>query len=222
MARSVIATDDFEAYSVGSFPSSNWTDLDNSFGQIRVVTGKGVQNAFSDHSTMRRAGGTYSADQYAKIKVKAPTVTQNGRIGATCRNSADTGAGQDCYVIYVFEDDGVFTVAVARINDHTLTTIASTTQTIVDGDTVSLEVTGTGETVTLNGYKNDVLIGALTGLTDTSGSRITAAGLPGVYGFASGATLYGDDWEGGDITVGGGSVVPTLPQRNRRHIGRYM
>jgi hypothetical protein len=209
--RTPVATDDFEAYTVGSFPGSNWTDLDNNNGQIRTVTGKGVNNAFSAWSTMRRSAGTYDTEQYAKGTVQAIVSgspnSQDG-VGVSVRNSADTSAsgGQDAYAIYV-DQNSTQSVKIARLTNNTINVLATQASTSVDsGDTISIEVTGTGATVTLNGYINDVLQASLTNVADTSGDRITAAGRPGIIGHTSG-TSYMDDWEGGDITT---AAAPTL------------
>lgn len=201
MARSVVATDDFEAYTVGSFPTANWSDLDNNNGQIRVVAGKGVNNAFSSNATMRRSAGTYSTEQYAEGTLAAITGTQSGmKVGVTVRNSADVSPGQDCYAIYLDEQDASQALVIARINNDSVTVLATQSSTaIVAGDKISIEATGTGATVTLNGYINTTLQPSLT-VADSSASRITAAGRPGVYGHTSGA-VYITDWGGGDVTA---------------------
>jgi hypothetical protein len=206
MPRTSVATDDFEAAGnvVDSFPGTgDWTDLDNNNGQIRVVAGKGVQNAFNANSTMRRAAGVYSADQYAKGQLNGIVADANQKIGVTVRNSADTATsgGQDCYAFYLEETNPV-TLAVAKMTNNTLAAPLASTQAVAvaNDDTLSVEVTGTGATVTLNCYLNDVIIAALANVQDSS-SPITAAGRPGVIGFGLGGTLYLDNWEGGDVTA---------------------
>jgi hypothetical protein len=89
--------------------------------------------------------------------------------------------------------------------NNSVTTLATASSTgITSNDTIALEVTGTGATVTLNRYRNDVLVAALTNVADTNAARITAAGrLAGVIGSDAG-TMNVDDWEGGDVTAGGG------------------
>lgn len=201
MARTPVATDDFEAYTVGSFPGSNWTDLDNNNGQIRVVTGKGVNNAFSANSTMRRSAGTYSADQYVEGTLAGITGTLSGqRVGVCVRCSADASPGQDAYIIYVDEID-TQSLVIARINNDTVTVLATQAGTsIISGDKISLEVSGVGATVTLNGFINTTVQASLTNVADSSASRLTAAGRPGVFGHTSGAVNIGA-WEGGDVTA---------------------
>lgn len=211
MPRTVIATDDFQSYTDNTFPSTNWTDLDNFNGQIRVfgTTAKAVRNAFSGaYSTMRRSAGTYSADQYAEVAILGLSGTETSdKIGVTCRNTADAAPNDDCYMAYV-DDIATRTCRLERLINGTRTPLTTDTATTwTAGDRVSMEVTGTGATVSIKVFKNNVEITAMA-YSDTSVDRITAAGRPGVMCFTDGGNnLTGDDWEGGDMTAGGASSI---------------
>jgi hypothetical protein len=99
-------------------------------------------------------------------------------------------------------------IYVERFDSGSGTTIAGpVTQSFASGDWIKLEVTGTGATVTLKVYKalaasptSWTQVG--TDYTDTSGSRITAAGAPGMYIYTYNGGLGIADWEGGNLSAG--------------------
>lgn len=209
MARTLIASDAFTGYTVNAFPTSNWTDLDGVFaGQVRIIAADGgVHCSTSGLAAMRRSAGTYSADQYSKVTITSIGSQSNDQLGCGVRCSADVAPNDDGYYLYL--DDGATRTLrlVRRVNGSNTSLATKTGLTWGTGaHTVSLEVTGTGATVTLNGYYDDVLVDNFTNVADTDAARLTSAGRPGVICAAGGDTLYIDDWEGGDVTA---DVAPT-------------
>lgn len=83
------------------------------------------------------------------------------------------------------------------------TLIGSRNATHADGDTYGLEVSGTGATVTMKVYRNSSQVGA--DLTDTSGSRITAAGQTGMGNWSLSVAVF-DNFLVEDLAGGGGTV----------------
>jgi hypothetical protein len=208
MARSVVATDDFNAYGSSAFPSSNWTDLDNVVGQIWVVpAGGGVAQRYSGPSTMRRDAGTYSADQYAKATLDGIVGTDSfDTLGVTARNSADVATNDDCYAVVFYDATPPELNIIRRVNGTNTQLASDTSQSWASTDTVEIEVTGVGATVTIKAFRNGVEI---VSFGDTDGARITAAGRPGVYAAKSGANVFITAWEGGDVVAGAsGSLLP--------------
>lgn len=203
MSRTQIASDDFSGTAAGNHPA-NFSDLCNGNGQIQIATGGGVFHAqySSNESDSRWNGaGTFSADQYAKVTVRGFTSgTEGSKLGVFVRGTADVNPNRDMYRCYVL-NDGTDALKVDRVNNDAVTNLFNnTSQTWADGDTVSVEVTGTGATVTLRAFRNDVQVGS--DISDSNASRLTAAGKPGIYAYqGSQDTLTGDDFSAGDVTA---------------------
>jgi hypothetical protein len=98
------------------------------------------------------------------------------------------------------------TITVYRIIGGTPTSLGTRSVTRVTGETVGLEVSGTGATVTLKVFHNGAQQGA--DISDTDAARITAAGRTGVdiVAIANGEV---DDFEVDDLSVSG-SVIPVI------------
>jgi hypothetical protein len=208
VARSVIATDDFNAYGSSAVPSANWTDLDGVVaGQVWVIpAGGSVAQRYSSFSMLRRSAGTYSADQYAKAAVVGFSGSASSdAVGVALRCSADAAPNDDGYGFVLDDSDQSFKI-IRRVNG-TNTTLASTAATgFAAGHTIEGEATGTGASVDLTLLSQGVI--KLT-FSDTDGARITAAGRPGVIANKSAGTLSLDDWEGGDIVAGSSGSLLT-------------
>lgn len=115
-------------------------------------------------------------------------------------NGADVGT-ETCYFLNVY---GTNNIEVYRRVSGAETLIGSITQTHADGDTYTLEVSGTGATVTLRVYRNGSLLNTF---TDTSGSRITSSGRCAVITFHNGDLF--DDFLVEDLAGGSASVTGT-------------
>jgi hypothetical protein len=75
------------------------------------------------------------------------------------------------------------TVELFRRVAGSVTSLGTRTRTHADRDIYTLEVSGSGATVTLKAYKNGVQLGA--NFSDTNAARITATGQAGVIAWAN-------------------------------------
>lgn len=119
----------------------------------------------------------------ADCKVYVTQVTQFSESdGGPIARCTDGDASPTMYAADVFNPN---TLNVYRHNNSASgTLIATTSITYTANGVITLEVTGTGATVTLKATYNGVEV---VNTTDTSGSRLTAAGQCGIYSW-SGAT----------------------------------
>jgi hypothetical protein len=211
MARTLVASDNFDSYADASNlgDAANWLELNNSTGLIKV-TKPGAEGrayeGFQARSECRWDGsGTFADDQYSKSTLDNVTVgAETTRyMGVAVRMSADTLAGRDYYAVRVY--DGLNSAAtkteVVKLVNNTETVIytAATGDNWQSGATVSIEAITNGADVDLKIYKNDSLLRTV---TDNSGTRLTT-GKPGIVGLGSStvsATIWLNDWEGGDVT----------------------
>lgn len=215
MSRTQIATDNFDSYSVSSFPTSNWTDLDNWNGQLRCVSSGGglaIGSGYSAYSMMRRDAGAYSADQYSKVTLAGTIGGNTDQAGIVLRTGTGTAqAGTESgYLVYISDhvQSSSLDVRVERmVNSTRSSPLATQTVAFSVGDTLSAEITGTGATVTIIVYKNDVAISGLDNIQDTDAARIVTAGRPGIMCYGNNGILL-DSWEGGDVTSGTNYTLP--------------
>lgn len=201
MARTSVATDNFNRASLGT---TDWGQLNSGFGLIQITGSVKVRGgaAFSLGSVgaARWIGaGTFTDDQYASMIVTGfANNSTDENIGVICRASADTDGARDMYGFTVCGDSPGpnYTTILYKIVNGTYTALNSAAQAWTGGDELSLEVEGT----TIRGCRNGVALGGAWTQTDSS----LTTGNPGVAG--AGSTMFGDDWDGGNITSGGGGV----------------
>lgn len=200
MARTAIATDDFNRASLGA----NWAQIANGVGgsisinsstRATGATGNGAENAAA-----RWVGaGTFTANQYAAAKLlNFDYQNANYWAGVIVRASGDTDAARDFYYAIVQMDDGgpSYTTRVGKVVNGTDTSLANVDQAWSVNDVISLEVEGTSLRVFRNGTQ-------IAGLNATDASLST--GAPGIILSQS---FYLDDFEGGNITAG--SAAPEI------------
>jgi hypothetical protein len=194
MARTSIATDNFNRASLGS----DWAQLNNgNAGAISIdssirIKGQYASQPTDQHAMVRWVGaGTFTDDQYSQVKLVNPldNVGANYRHGVIVRASADTDSTRDCYEAYIAQDSVTTpTTYLAKWVNGTRTGLYSATQTWAANDTISLEVEGT----TLRVCRNGTPLGGSWTVTDSS----ITTGLPGVSATHG---CYSDDWEGGNM-----------------------
>lgn len=129
----------------------------------------------------------------------------------------------DMYQLEVTTQSGTDTWDIYRIvNDSGTLLSAVGTQEITAGDKIGFEVLGSGATVTLRAwYYNGTSwtqIGA--DVTDTSASRITAAGYIGLEANTLSGAQRLDDFGGGTVVVAGKSIVAPSRIRTNQLIRR--
>lgn len=205
MARTSIATDNFNRASLGS----DWTQLNTgAAGDVLLdssiqIKGQYATQPTDQQGTARWVGaGSFTDDQYSQVKLVNP-LDWNGathRAGVIVRASADTGANRDYYEAYIAQDSGTTpTTYLAKWVNGTRTGLYSAAQTWAANDTISLEAEGT----TLRVCRNGTPLGGSWTVTDSS----ISTGLPGVT--MAGLTLA-DDWEGGNMGSAAVYAPPTL------------
>lgn len=203
MARTLIASDDFNR--VNGSVGSNWLyirDTDWQPAPPSIVSNAVVPGATgNNYQVIRWAGtGTFANDQYAKITIGGLTWQDSSyRVGVVVRCSADLNAAADYYAFWVQDDaSSNRTSKLVKVVNGTATELDSRTSAWANGDTISLEASGT----TISAYKNDTLMFSV---TDTS----LTTGKPGLMAAGSGSVPTADNWEGGDVSSGAGSATLT-------------
>lgn len=141
---------------------------------------------------------TFGANQFSQAKIYGLA-----NPGVMCRCVAGAGTAY----FYMYPDRNTATLY-RFVGGSDFQLIYSVPTTYADGDTIRLEVTGTGATVTLRLYKNSILIGSF---DDTAAQRITTAGKLGIHSDGNGEAEAGiDDWTGGDLSTGECSSMSLL------------
>ncbi len=195
------ATDDFNNTTGGPLSltaySANWTIERGTFTVPNATddcrsTGAGIT------SLGRWNADTFNADQRSTAKISAATSGAYPGVAARIQSGAATA-----YVLLVSDNYYEFD----RIDAGTENLLTSGTGTISSGDVIRLEVeTTSGTTVQLRYYHalaaTPTVFTQRASYDDTSGSRITTAGAPGVSGYGdNGSTVGVDDWEGNNLVT---------------------
>lgn len=133
--------------------------------------------------------GVFANNQYSSLTLLDVHFGATARIGVLARASGDTDGARD-YYFYRHEDSGDLAV-LGKVVNGTETILDSRASAFAVNDRIELEVEGT----TLRGMKNGT---TLVTVIDSA----LATGNPGVMNEQTGQ-LFGDDWEGGDLTAAG-------------------
>lgn len=203
MARTLIASDDFNR--VNGAIGSNWLYIrDTAWQSITPAVENNVvvpKAGGTHYQVVRWAGaGTFANDQYAKTTIGGMSWQDaTYLIGVVVRCSADIDTAADYYAFWVNDDaSSNRTSKLVKVVNGTETVLDTRTSAWANGDTISLEVSGT----TLSAYKNDTLMFSVTDSSLTTGK-------PGLLIGGGGSVPTADNWEGGDVTTGGGSATLT-------------
>lgn len=201
MARSLVASD--------ALTGTTNTALGANWGQVGQFASSGANVVYaasnrcyghtdSSECAARWIGtGTFSDDQYSSLEVYGTgTETWSAYSGVIARASADQDGSRDYYYARILDrqDAGNNRVELSKVVNGTTTVLDNTpsTQSWSSGDRIEIECEGT----TIRGLKNG------TGYHSATDSALTT-GKPGIYALTR-DSLTGDNWEGGDITGGGG------------------
>lgn len=207
MARTVIATDNFNRAALGT---TDWAQMNTAAaGDIQINASVNIKGQFAlqggvNFAVARWIGaGSASNDQYSELTVvTAPAAVGTlDYSGVACRMSG-SAATRTYYTAYVAPNSTTSPkVTVDKWVNGVRTQLATTTFAWAAGDRISMEVVGTSIKV----YKNVT--------TEITALAVTDAAITtGSFGvIQAGAGLLGDDWEGGNITAGGGAAVISLP-----------
>lgn len=182
---STIFSDNFNRADSATVDATNWNEVgptDWNLASNAVTTGGGG----TFFLILTDAAMTNLVDS----RVSCRRVSSVGTFdGGPCARSTNDGA-----TMYFLDAVGTNSVTIWRSNSGSDTQIgASASPTLDDNDVYTLEVTGSGATVTLKAYVNATLV--LT-VTDTDAARITAAGKMGIALFSHAVM---DDFLGEDF-----------------------
>lgn len=181
-------TDDFNRSNENLEVSADWT---KAAGQAAVSSNQVTVSATAMEYILSSASS--DADQYAQVTI----VTALGAYGINLRSDDDFSDG---YHVQFRQSNGDI-IIYRKVGGGfaPLTTLTSITHS--DGDVISAQVSGTGATVTIEAFIDDVSQGSV---EDTNAARITTAGRAGIRTNNTGTVF--DDFEAGilaDAPAGG-------------------
>lgn len=204
MPRSVVATDNFNRASLGS----DWAQLRPGGGNLTIDTNRLASTGIAAGRWV--GAGTFTNNQYAVLKLTTINVGSTGYIGVVVRASGDTDSARDYYELDHFDGSGTPLVELYRTVNGSVTLLDSRASPFVNGNTIELEAQGT----TLRAMRNGQTLYTITDSMLTTGN-------PGAMNEPN-LTLFGDDWEGGNLVAGapwaepalfGGQTIYRLPAR---------
>ncbi len=195
-------SDNFNRADNATVDATNWTE--NAAGDWSIVSNK--VRSVNPLTVLVTKTAAHAAVADCKVSYKRALTGSSWDTGVLVRTNSTGTTG---YFLDPIGTGPSSTMDIWRI-DGALTSDVQigTTATgldLNDGDTYALEVSGTGATVTLKAYLNGALV--LT-VTDTSGSRVTAAGQTGIINWNN--TNDFDDFLVEDLGGGGGAVAPPM------------
>jgi hypothetical protein len=195
---STLFSDSFNRADSGTVDATNWTEVVDS--EWSISGNALVASATVSPPGMVRTTTTAHAaiaDVRATAAIVSASVVDGGPI-VRCDSAGTTfyGAFYNGTAIEVY-----------RVNGGTETQLFTRTTALAQNDRLGLAVSGTGATVTLSVYRNGTQVGASG--TDTSGSRITAAGQCGLWAYGSPA--FDDFVVDDDLFVASGTLLRRNP-----------
>ena len=197
--RTQVQTDNFNR--AGTSLGSNWAQLNP--GSCRVdliastyVEGSHYAGAIAESGAARWVGsGSFSDDQYSEITLSnVGSSSSSTYMGVIIRASGDTDSAADFYAGF-YIDDGSGSWKLGKVVNGSWTQLASGTSSWSNSDKISVTAIGTA----LKLYQNT---SQLASVTDSA----LSTGKPGVFANVPSA-VRGDNWEGGDVTAGGGASI---------------
>lgn len=197
----ILFTDNFAA----TLSATNW--LDEAAAPVWSTTGGLLACSTSSLRVLKTTTSAHAALIDVKASAKRASGTNfDGCLVVRCTITDPTSTTGSGYFMNWFDAN---TIQIFRRVTNTNSQIGlDITATHVNGSRLSLEATGSGATVTLNAYVDDVLVGTR---TDSSGPRIVTGGQCGFFVFNN--TSRFDDFEVDDLIVIGGGQ-PTSSRRN--------
>lgn len=212
MARSLIASDAITG-TANTALGSNWSQIGqfatSSANVVYAASNRCYGHTDSSECAARWNGsGTFANDQYSTLEIYGTgTESWSSYMGVIARASADQDGSRDYYYARIFDrqDAGNNRVELSKVVNGTTTILDNTPSSVAwsAGNRIEIECEGT----TIRALKNGT---SYHSATDSA----LSSGKPGIYALTRDA-LTGDNWEGGDITGGGGAATRGLPFGNR-------
>lgn len=163
-----------------------------------------IQGASIDVGARWVGAGTFVDDHYSEIIIASGTGTGSDYAAVLGRAQGTAGTFK-AYQITTDRTSGAGHTVFQRWRNGALDPdLAPIATTFAFGDRMQVRVSGSGATVTVQLYKNGVLIDAY---LDTDGNRITTGGSPGWGGFTSLTVVHMSTWEGGNIDASGNTAA---------------
>lgn len=181
--------------------STNWTEQNGVAGQNRIFS-----NAFGENfqaASEDSWNGTFADDQYACIKLTGTldTAGDGEWIGVILRSNGAAFASRTMYRVYLVLANPLVIVVDEIQSGGAATQIGSNVDasSFVSGDQLCAEAITNGGNVDIKVYEGTTLI-------DTRSDTATtiASGDAGITGKKRFGEMFGDDFEAGDVTSGGG------------------
>lgn len=189
----VIFSDDFSA----ALSGTNWSDEAGVWS-----TGSGVLAcSTSNLRVLKTTTSAHASITDVKVSANRASATFDGCLIVRSTVAGATSNTGSCYFLNWFDTN---TIQIFRRVTTTNSQIGTDiTATHVNGSKVSLQVTGSGATVTLKAFVDDVEVGSR---DDTSGSRITTGGQTGFFVFSNASRF--DNFSVDDLAGAGGGQAP--------------
>ena len=196
MARTTVATDDFNRASLGADYAQINTGLG---GNVSINSSIRVQGQYAtqpvdDKATARRITETFSDDQFASMAITNinDDVGVTNKVGVAVRVGSATDGSKNLYEVVVTSGAvGDKTISLNKWVAGTRTVLHSGTAAFTNNDLIELEVIGT----TLTVCKNGTALGGSFTQTDSS----LTTGKPGIV--VGSTNTYGDSATFGDVTA---------------------
>lgn len=184
-----IASDNF-TYGNGTSVAglANW---DATLNDWAVSGGAATPNASAALSCVYETS-TYSANQYSQATLSSVGGSSTAGVAVRCQS----GSSSWYYLIY---NGFAGEVALIRVNSGTETSIQSTAKSPSAGYKLKLTASGTGASTRLNAYEDTGSGWVALWTNQDPGGTYIDGGKPGMAGYGSAATIYLDDWSGGNL-----------------------
>lgn len=184
------ATDPFTGSNGTLLPSysANWA---SNGGDLQIQSNAYAPNTSTTEIGARWTADAFNNDQYSQSTLVAKEGTADYTIGVGVRHAA---AATKTY--YGYYADGDATSYIFKEVAGTWTQLGATLGGVSVGVVMRLEVSGTTLTAKLDGVTQ----------TTRSDSSISS-GVAGLTGYNTTAAQRADNWEGGNVSAGGGSTL---------------
>jgi len=197
-----LTTDDFNRADTTTL-GLNWTNRKGGDTSYGISTNRASIGLNQDTASFSNVS-VFGSDQYSQVALSGLSGTNNETgLGVCVRCDTTNLGGGAPYINYyyaVVNTAGANNVTVAKFVADTYTQLGQRTQAWTDGDILKLEAQGS----TIRVYRNGTQLGA--SFTDST----IAVGQPELAHGASFATGFIDNWEGGDIAVGGAGATAKM------------
>ena len=202
--------------------SCDWKEQNGATGQLRIITNlyHSAFSSFSDDAWQGAGVGSITANQYFEVTLTASAFGNNDDVGGTLLNNSGASGSNSLYRVYLLDGspqkiniDRV--VSGSPLTIFTVTANGTTLPTWTNGNKLSCEVQIVAGSPQFQIYQDTgggpVAYGS--SFTDTNAAKRTT-GVFGVTGAASGDTLRGGPFTGGNLTSS-----PTGPPPSQFFLG---